>query len=212
MRAITKGPEPPSLTAHRQTQHCDYENYADKPTLRDALVTEQRGLCCYCMGRMRNGPTLTIKIEHWRSQGRYPTDQLTYRNLLGACPGGEGQPLHLQHCDTRKADSDLLWNPAEPVHHVETRIRYEMDGSIRADDVEFDEQLGEILNLNLPWLMKNRQAVLDGILAWWRASRPVPRPRIAQERERYGGGNGELTPYAQIAVWWLDQKLARMTV
>ena len=53
MRAITKGPEPVSLTAHRQTPHCDYDNYAAKDDLRNALVSEQRGLCCYCMGRIR---------------------------------------------------------------------------------------------------------------------------------------------------------------
>jgi len=61
MRAITKGPEPPSLTAHRQTPPCDYDNYTDKDGLRHSLVTEQRGLCCYCMGRIRNGPK-TMKI------------------------------------------------------------------------------------------------------------------------------------------------------
>src|SRR5262245_3620021 len=102
MRAITKGPEPPSLTTHRLTPHSDFDNYENKHTLRHALVTEQRGLCCYCMGRLRNGPT-TMKIEHWRSQAHYPDEQLNYQNLLGAClGGGEGKPSHFQHCDTRK--------------------------------------------------------------------------------------------------------------
>src|SRR5947208_3458156 len=99
MKAITKGAEPPSLTAHRLTPHCDYDNYAGKDDLRLTLVIEQRGLCCYCMGRIHNGPT-TMKIEHWQCQSRYPNGQLNYRNLLGACPGGEGKPWHLQHCDT----------------------------------------------------------------------------------------------------------------
>lgn len=27
MRAITKRREPPSLTLHRHTPHCDYDNY-----------------------------------------------------------------------------------------------------------------------------------------------------------------------------------------
>ena len=57
MRAITKDPEPMSLTVHRQTPHCDYDNYAAKDDLRNALVSEQRGLCCYCMGRIHNEPT-----------------------------------------------------------------------------------------------------------------------------------------------------------
>ena len=80
-----------------------------------------------------------MKIEHWQCQARYPAEQLNYRNLLGACLGGDGQPPHLQHCDTRKGDRDLQWNPADPAHHIETRVRYELDGTIRSDDAVFDD-------------------------------------------------------------------------
>jgi len=215
MRAITKGAEPPSLTVHRQTPHCDYDNYGDKDALREALVTEQRGLCCYCMGRIRNGPT-TMKIEHWRCQASHPGEQLIYRNLLGGCLGGEGQPPHLQHCDTKKGDSDLQWNPAEPAHQIEKRIRYEPDGSIHSDDTVFNDQLSEVLNLNLPILKNNRKAILDGVLDWWKSEKdripgPVPRDRIVHERDRQIAGDSELNPYCQVAVWWLGQRLARMT-
>lgn len=212
MRAITKGVEPPSLTAHRHTAHSDYDNYADKDALRHALVTEQRGLCCYCMGRIHNGPD-RMKIEHWRCQSRHPEEQLNYRNLLGACLGGHGQPRHLQHCDTRKGDRDLRWNPAEPAHHIETRLRYEVDGSIRSDEAEFDRELNEVLNLNLPRLKNNRKGVLDAVLDWWRQEKregPVPRTRFERERNRRVEGNGELEPFCQVAAWWLEQRLARM--
>lgn len=214
MRAITKGVEPPSLTAHRKTPHCDYDNYTDKDGLRHALVTEQRGLCCYCLGRIHNG-TDTTKIEHWRCQSRHPAEQLNYRNLLGACLGGHGQPPHLQHCDTRKRDRDLQWNPADPVHHIETRVRYEMDGSIRSDDTTFGAQLDDVLNLNLPVLKNNRRAVLDAVLAWWKQEKqfrsgPVPRARFEQERNRRTDGTEHLEPFCQVAVWWLAQRLARM--
>ena len=215
MRAITKGAEPPTLTAHRQTEHCDYDNYADKDTLRHALVSEQRGLCCYCMGRIRNGPT-TMKIEHWRCRRHNREEQLAYRNLLGACPGGEGQPPHLQHCDTRKGDRDLRWNPADLSHHVETRLRYEADGSIRSDEGDFNVELDEVLNLNLPLLRNNRKGVLDAVLEWWAAEKkrihgPVPRTHIERERDRRAGrGTGDLTPFSQVAVWWLQQRLAVM--
>ncbi len=52
MRAITKQPEPSSLAQHRAMPHADYDNYADKDTLRALLVFEQRGLCCLCGGRI----------------------------------------------------------------------------------------------------------------------------------------------------------------
>ncbi len=214
MRAITKGAEPPSLTAHRQTAYSDYVNYTNKDAIRHALVTEQRGICCYCMGRIHNGP-LTMKIEHWQCQTRHPAVQLSYRNLLGACCGGEGQPPHLQHCDTRKGERDLRWNPADPAHHIETRLRYEADGTIRSEDAGFDAELANVLNLNLQWLKNNRKGVLNAVLDWWtqekvRLRGPVPRARFERERYRRVDGVGDLEPYCQVAVWWLEQRLGRM--
>lgn len=214
MRAITKGAEPASLTAHRLTPHCRYDNYQDKPTLRHALVAEQRGLCCYCMDRIRS-EAASMKVEHWRCQANYPDEQLRYRNLLGACIGGHGQPTDLQHCDTRKGDRDLQWNPADAAHHIETRVRYEPDGSIHADDALFNQQLNQVLNLNLPLLKKNRSGVLDAVLDWWarekvRLGGPVSRERFERERDKYIAGNGQIAPYCPVAVWWLGQRLARM--
>ena len=214
MRAITKGREPASLTSHRENRPSDYDNYLEKHDLRQALVTEQRGLCCYCMSRIR--PALdSMKIEHWRSQSRYPGRQLNYRNLLGACLGGHRKPAHLQHCDTRKGSRDLKWNPADLDHHIETRVRYERDGSIHADEADFDGQLNEVLNLNLPLLKNNRKAVYDAVLQWWgrqkrRHQGRVPRELIERERTKHDAGVGEFAPYVQVAVWLLGQKLAGM--
>lgn len=215
MRTITKNHEPVSLVEHRKKPHSDYGNYQAKDDLRNALVTEQRGLCCYCMARIRPVPA-SMKIEHWRCQRHYRDEELKYRNLLGACLGGQGNPVRLQHCDTRKGDKDLKWNPAEPVHHIETRIRYELDGSIRSDEAEFNEQLNDVLNLNLPILKNIRKHLLEAVLHWWRREKariggPVPRDGLIRKRDEHIGGDGALVPYCQVVVWWLDQKLARMT-
>lgn len=210
MRTMVKRAEPASLTQHRLTPHSDYDNYTDKNGLRAALVTEQQGLCCYCMGRIQNEPD-KMKIEHWHCQANYPDEQLVYRNLLGACPGGEGQPQKRQHCDTRKGDQDLLWNPADPDHHVQTRLSYGADGAIKSDHPEFDRQLNEVLNLNLPRLKNSRKGVLDGILRWWqRARRPVPRSRLVHEIALRSNPYENLDPFNQVAIWWLEKKLARM--
>ena len=213
MRAITKGPEPPSLTAHRKRPHSDYANYPDKDELRRALVTEQRGLCCYCMGRIR-AEAASMKIEHWQCQARHSDRQLDYRNLIASCHGGVGQPPHLQHCDSKKGDTDLEFNPADSDHRIETRIRYEPDGAIRSKG-DFDDQLNKVLNLNLAVLKNNRASVLDAVLDWWKREKariggPVPRDRFVRERDSRIGGDGVLAPYGQVAVWWLDQKLNRM--
>ena len=214
MRAIAKSAEPRSLTTYRQEQPCDYEDYRDKGALRHTLVTEQRGLCCYCMGRIQNEHG-KMKIEHWKSQSLCPEEQLNYQNLLGACLGGEGRPQRFHHCDTKKGCLDLCFNPADPGHHVETRLRYEVDGSIRSDEPEFDAQLAEVLNLNLPILKNNRKGILDGILDWLRLEKesrrgPVLRARFERERDRRIAATGPLEPYCQVAVYWLEQRIRSM--
>ena len=214
MRSIHKGTEPPTLAQHRQTPHSDYDNFQDKDILRQALVTEQRELCCYCMGRVRAAGD-AMKIEHWLCQADHPTEQLNYRNILGACLGGEGQLFKNQHCDTRKGDRALMWNPAEPSHQIESRIYYELKGAIRGKQGAFDDQLNDVLNLNLPLLKQNRKGILDAVLEWWRHEKarlkgPVPRDRFVRQRDRYVGGNGQLRPYCQVAVWWLDQHIAKL--
>ena len=214
MRVITKRPEPASLTQHRKRPHSDYGNYQEKDDLRHTLVAEQRGLCCYCMGRIRPERTL-MKVEHWQCQAHYSGEQLNYRNLLAACLGGHGKPAQFQHCDTSKANKHLKWNPANSAHHIETRIRYELDGSIRSEEADFDCQLSTVLNLNLPVLRNNRKSPLNAIINWWDQERtriggPVSRDRFVRKREQFVGGDGVLTPYSQVTVWWLDQKLAGM--
>jgi hypothetical protein len=101
------------------------------------------------------------------------------------------------------------------MHHIESRVRYEPDGSIRADDMGFDNELNEVLNLNLSILMNNRKGVYDAVLEWWRNEKtrnfgPVPRERIEREQARHHLGSGMLAPYGQVAVWLLGQKLAGM--
>ena len=66
MRSIAKGPEPASLTTHRNMPHCDYDNYADKDTLRAALVADQRGLC----RSLRAGGNLVLKRKLERPAGK----------------------------------------------------------------------------------------------------------------------------------------------
>jgi hypothetical protein len=71
------------------------------------------------------------------------------------------------------------------------------------------------LNLNLPVLKNIRKGVLDGILDILRHEkarhRPVLRARIESRRARLVGGRGDLAECCQVAVWWLDQRLARMS-
>ena len=159
MRTIQKGVEPPTLTQHRKQPHADYDNYADKETLRIALVAEQRGLCCYCQSRIRPSPE-QMKIEHWRSQQAHPARQLDFSNLHGACLGGEGKPEREQHCDTRKGNDVLCFSVCDPTRPIEHKIHFKGDGRISSDDPAIEHDINSVLNLNLARLVSNRKAVL----------------------------------------------------
>ena len=210
--------EPKELMQHRNEQYSNFDNYTHMEKLRSALVQEQHGLCCYCMSRIA-ADRGKMKVEHWHSRSRCPDQELDYSNLLGVCMGGEAKrgekrPVSLQHCDTRKGNEDLKWNPANPQHAIETRLRYTRDGSIRSHDVTFGNQLHDVLNLNLPLLKANRRSVYDEFNRWLkrehRKSRgPIPRDRLRRKHDQMTKRTTLLTPYCQIGIWLLEQHLSR---
>lgn len=206
MRAIAKGDEPACLAEHRAMEHSSYQNYQGKDVLRAALVAEQRGLCCYCTSRI-SADRRMMKIEHWRGQTAYPHLQLNYDNLLGACRGGEGEPLVNQHCDTRKGGRDLMINPASLDPDVVNGIRYQSNGAIRSDHDQLDSELDEILGLNVAILKNSRKSVLDVVLAWWRNKNP-DNTQVLARIAKFDNRVGELEPFAPVAIWFLKKRLA----
>lgn len=209
MRRIRKGQEPASLTEHRSAPGTDYEGYRDKDTLRAYLVKEQRGLCCYCLSRIRPQRDST-KIEHWHCQAHYSTEQLDYANLLGACMGNKGQPGK-DHCDTRKGDRDLSRNPANPTHAVEDAIHFPGDGRVFSHDPAFDAELNEVLNLNFKFLVNNRKATLRAFQETLPKRGPLSRTALEKWLRQWNGegDDGELPAFCQVVVYWLRKRLAR---
>lgn len=210
MRTIVKGPEPRSLTEYKHTRGASYDRYLDQNGLKTSLVTEQRGLCCYCLRRIR--PQFKgMKVEHWHSQAHYPDEQLLYSNLLGACLGNEGQPGDHQHCDTRKGDRDFSRNPANPLPRVEDLIRFLGDGRIVSDNAAFDAELNEVLNLNEAYLRNSRKALLEGFKGGLGKRGHLSRATIETWAEDWDGelGGGELREFCQVVVYWLRKRLAR---
>lgn len=206
MRRIQKGSEPKTLTAHRKTAHADYDNYTDKDTLRQCLVDEQKGVCCYCMSRIRP-PSNKMKIEHWQCQKNYQARQLDYTNLLGACPGGEGKKSSDQTCDTYKGDLPLSFNPSDPACNVERLIKFPGNGRIKSDDPDIDRQLNDVLNLNHPQLVKNRKSILESFCQTLTGGRVANHVLQRMLRDWRGDNGGELHPYSQVVVYYLCRKL-----
>lgn len=212
MKHIVKGAEPDSLTIHRTHKHSDYDNYRDKDALRDLLLAEQGKICCYCMRRIKK---YEMKIEHWASQNKYPAKQLDYNNLLASCNGGEGYPRHLQHCDTRKGEDDIIINPADRNHNCEKYICYGSDGTIYSNNYQINEDLDKALNLNIQMLCNNRKSVLDGAIDGLRRKRPDgawTRAFLEREIQAWEKRNldEELLEYSMVVVSHLQKKLARL--
>ncbi len=206
MRTIQKGPEPASLTQHRQQRRADYDNYTDKATLRQALVAEQRGLCCYCQSRIRATPE-GMKIEHWQCQADHPERQLDFGNLHGVCKGNEGQPIDRQHCDTRKGNSGLCFSVCDLAHPIERKIRFLGNGEITSDDDAVRTAINEVLNLNWSRLAENRKFALAGFL------QGLGNAKLdhAKELPKWDGSLGsELPPFSQIVAHYLLKKLKRL--
>jgi|SRR6185312_1911316 len=206
MRTIRKGPEPATLTKHRQQPHADYDNYADKAALRQALVVEQRGLCCYCQSRI-SAASDRMKIEHWQCQADHPGQQLDFGNLLGACRGGHGRLEGEQHCDTRKGNRVLCFSVCDPGHPIERKIKFLGDGRIESDDVAISAALNDVLNLNWSRLVTNRKAVLTAFQQHMQDGRRID---PARELPNWDGSQpGELPEFAQVVVYWLQKRQAR---
>ena len=213
MRNIVKSTEPKSLETHRCTPYAYYDdNFKDKQSLRESLVAEQRGLCCYCMQRIVANFD-AMKIEHWQSQEIFPDRQLGYSNLLGACLGGEGKPPKLQHCDTRKRSHVLSKNPADLEHDVERTIQYDKEGTIRSTDPVFDHEINEVLNLNVPILKNNRKAILRGLITEGPKHGNWNNNWLEKKLEEWSGASndGQLHEYCQVVVYWLRKRLRQVS-
>lgn len=212
MRNIQKKSEPTSLTQHRCNTKTDYDNYAEKDDLRESLVNEQRGICCYCMQRIY-AESDKMKIEHNKSQSpnKFPQMQLDYGNLLGACLGGAGNSRRDQHCDTRKGDDDISFNPADPARDVEILFKFPGSGRIETNDPQLQSEIDNILNLNHSRLVNNRKAAIDSFTQLLQRQNPRDVDFYKYLAKWEGKDGGQLEPFCQVVVYYLRKKVAKMS-
>ncbi len=222
MRDISKGEEPNSLVEYRIRESAGFEDLDNetKQTLREQLVSEQHGLCCYCCGRI-SPDNERMNIEHWRARSSYPEAQLTYRNLLASCKGNPGQPKKFTHCDHHKGDKALSKNPSNPEHAIEKSISFLSDGTICSSDKKLNQELGGrhysssktdtgVLNLNAPILISNRRSALDAFKIGLQKRGSLQKFRLKKLIQEWSGHEDrKLEPYAPVIAYWLRKRLKR---
>lgn len=212
MRVIIKGKEPKELKDYREKPNSCYDGIPGpvKDKIRDSILKEQGHLCAYCMQRINPN---NMKIEHWHSQTRHEEEQLDYMNLLACCMGNEGQPLKNQHCDIKKQEQDISFNPANPNHQQRLKIRYLGDGTIFSDNQAFNDEIDTILNLNWIRLKQNRKVIVDNVM-----NELNNKPGLRTKREikklvnRWNAknSNGHHDEYCAVALYFLEKKLQRI--
>lgn len=209
MKYIKKGTEPASLTQFRAGGGKDFDDYREKEELSWKLMEEQGSICCYCMQRIKPG---AMHIEHWKPQSGFPNQQLNYKNLLAVCNGNVGQPKHLQHCDSRKGNTEITINPTE--RQCESLVKFSTNGEVYSDDETVSRELTTALNLNHQTLVINRKNVLDFVIRKLKAenqdgtwSKAVLKKEI-RKWENFGK-DGKHEPFCRIVIFYIKKKLER---
>jgi len=222
MKTITKSKEPKCLTEHKAPPFTSYENLKEECSyvVRESLIDEQGYICCYCMQRIymhEKGTTPITKIEHFLCQADYPDKDLDYKNMLLACMGGEGAPKRLQICDTRKRNAILSISPTNTSRNIEDLIKYKPNGEIYSTDNTLNEELESVLNLNLPRLVKNREAMYLEVQSRIRIEGKKQGNKVLQKKfledekaKLLKMKNGKFKEYCMVGVYVINKKLRKI--
>ncbi|AQG81206.1 hypothetical protein AWR27_18900 [Spirosoma montaniterrae] len=158
-----------------------------------------------------------MKIEHFKSQSKYPSEQLVYKNLFGACWGNVQGRLtngsQSQTCDTfRSSNNEDITSFSLLTTNLEAEIRYLRDGTMQSKRADLDHELNKILNLNDQSLRSRREGLRDAISNRLRqlntkgkVTEKVIRTLIESYKSRDATGN--FKEFYPLAVYYLENKL-----
>lgn len=210
------------LGQHRNQPNATYDNIPsdERKKLVDSLLYEQGHICAYCMCRVKafnpNNPKEkhNLKVEHWQCQEKFPALQLVYGNMLAVCTGGEGDLPKKQHCDTKKANRDLKYNPSNTTHYATLYSIYynRVTGEVHSTDIELHNDLTNILNLNTDMLRRSRLEVFNGVTKALEHLKPHATKANIQyflEQWQKVDSSHRLNPFAGVAIWYLKKRLRR---
>jgi uncharacterized protein (TIGR02646 family) len=138
---------------------------ATYPPVKEALLQEQNGLCCYCESAISNQDS---HIEHYEPRDRNPGRIFDYTNMACSCNGGADKDRHCGHKKGRGYDNALFINPSvEASGHL---FSYDAEGGIGpayeapANQAERVEYMIRKLNLGCPKLTGMRKAHGRGVV------------------------------------------------
>ncbi|HEX2571598.1 MAG TPA: hypothetical protein VH877_18705, partial [Polyangia bacterium] len=107
-------------------------------------------------------------------------------------------------------NSPLSIDPTDP--RIEQLIRYDANGSIVCDDPGKQRDLDKVLNLNLPFLCRNRKAVLTSFIEseTRRSHGTWSDDALAQRlQELQTPVDGQLPEYLGVIIAWIRKRQGR---
>jgi uncharacterized protein (TIGR02646 family) len=216
MKYIEKQAPPKSLLEYKSTKNATYDGFTDKEGVRLSLISEQNGLCAYCMSRISNERDETLgkyktEIEHYKPQHLFEDLQLDYQNMLGVCNGNAGNPLRMLHCDKKKGGDEITIHPLSQT--CESFLQYRSDGILFSEHAVIQNDIDKTLNLNIKHLKENRRIIIE--IARQRMLKHYPRWTKADllKEIRFWATpdkKGDLKPFCQAAIAYLNNKVARL--
>ena len=126
-----------------------FDNEFPKNDVKSVLIHEQRGLCAYCMKRIKVDSY--SRIEHLIPLSADKEKAIDYNNMFGVCNGGEkilGQQGRVLCCDANKKEQKISISPLNKVQM--NKIAYKCDGTIYTEpkDEVMEKDINETLLLN----------------------------------------------------------------
>lgn len=126
-----------------------FDNEFPKNEVKAILIREQRGLCAYCMRRIRLDSH--SRVEHFIPLSADKEKAIDYSNMLGVCDGGEkvtGQQGHVLCCDAHKKEAEISTSPLNKLQM--DKIAYKPDGTMFTEpkDEAMEKDINETLQLN----------------------------------------------------------------
>lgn len=160
-----------------------------KTALKEQLISEQKGFCCYCGRKIHRE---NIVVEHLNPRTLFPHIMFSYRNLYASCTGYVHSETDVKQatskatkakatcCDRRKKDERIAVQPIFEDQYIayphdncndhqaascEGRVRFLSDGEIEIDDPISlgKENTVTKLNLNAEKLVEKRYELYEQV-------------------------------------------------
>lgn len=170
MRGSAKGREPRAVSAWKKLQvesgiEPEYRalQRSERNALLDGLYAEQTGQCVYCGRRISLDQPNNYQVEHFRPQSGYRQLQLEHTNLFLSCKS-QSEDGTGQICGDHKANwfDENCHVPPAPESCVK-RFHFRSSGDITGDGSPEAEKMIQVLNLNHPELVTNRQLLIESL-------------------------------------------------